>query len=394
MIAPKPFSRPHFHLRLALGAALVPLVGAGAFGLGTQSAKKDQVLWRNSRGQTTTLTGVVLENTLSKVVLDTGDRQRDLDTTDVERVVFGDVPPSYLDGEALFDRGDFENAAAQFGVAAGDGATRPVVQAAARLFAARAWMRRGVADSNAFGEAKSELDRFLADHADNREYPEARTLLGRATWLGGDAAGAAEIYRSLYQEIQAGGDPTPGYSHYVCYDAGLSAAEAFLDAGDVDTATALFAEVASGLATVLASLAEDDPTRDLLSNAHASARLGEGFCLLAKNNLSQAKTFFQGQLNESDLSSAQRLGAQLGLAETLFAEGNYREAQIGFARVSALDHAKRDRVARALVGLAECALKLTDTDGRKNAKRWLDIVRDQYGDTPSAKKAAELSTTL
>ena len=121
-----------------------------------------------------------------------------------------------------------------------------------------------------------------------------------------------------------------------------------------------------------------------------SARLGEGFCLLAKGSTSQARTFFQGQLTNASKSSSQRFGARLGLAQALFADGRFREAQIEFAQVSAIDHTDRDRVARALVGLAECSQQLSDSTGRQQAKSWLQTVKDQYGDTPSALRAQEL----
>ena len=89
-----------------------------------------------------------------------------------------------------------------------------------------------------------------------------------------------------------------------------------------------------------------------------------------------------------------RHGARLGLAEALLAEGKVREAQIQFAQVSAIDHTDRDRVARALVGLAQCSLKLSDKNANQKAKRSLETVRDHYGDTPSVLQAQVLLQTL
>ena len=150
----------------------------------------------------------------------------------------------------------------------------------------------------------------------------------------------------------------------------------------------------TGIATVLSSLDENDPVLFALRNVRAEARLGEGFTLLASGSSSQARTYFQRQLGDANGSTTQRFGARLGLAEALLADGDVRQAQIEFATVSAIDHTDRDRAARALVGLAECALRLSDTDGRQNAKVWLQTVRDEYGDTPSVLRAQELSQTL
>lgn len=385
-------SIPHFRASLGrlAGALLIPALLTLAAG-SAQAQRPDQVLYRNARGQAKTESGTIVENSLSKVRLDTGGRERDFETDKVDRVVFGSVPPAFVDGVAYFDRGDFENAAKKFQVATSDASAREVVQAAARLRAAQAWMRRGASDSSAFEQAKGDVERFLADYPDNREVPQARALLGRSTWLAGDSAGAAEVFRGLYQEA-AGAEPTPGYSYPICYQAGIFAAQSFLASGDSATARSIFNELSGSLATLLASLDAADSSRNQLMNLQAKAKLGEGFCLLADGKASQAKTFFQGQLSSAGKGdSAQRFTAQLGLAEALLADGNPRQAQIEFAQVSAIDFTDRDNVARALVGLAECALKLQDTDGRDNAKLWLQTVLTNYGDTPSVLRAKELS---
>ena len=201
MSVPKPLCSRHFrapeHLLGLLAAAALALPVAA-------QSRQDQVLYLDARGQARTMRGVIQESSLARVVITVEDRERDVKTSLVKRVEFGDVPPSYADGQAYYDRRDFENAARQYQLAASDASARPVVQAAARLRAARAWMRHGATDPNAFTQAKEQAERFLADHLDNREVPVARALLGRSPWLRGDAAAAAEIYRSLYQEVQGG----------------------------------------------------------------------------------------------------------------------------------------------------------------------------------------------
>ena len=390
MLAPNPWFRPHFRVPRGLFGGL--LATALAFPAAGQS-RSDQVLFLDARGQPRTIRGVIQENSLSRVVVAADGRERNVDSGAMQHVEFGDVPPSFDDGVAYFHRSDFEGAARQFQLAATDASARAIVQAAARLRAAQAWIRRGAGDPNAFGLAREEAERFLADHPDDREVPMARALLGRATWLAGDPAAAAEIYRALYQEAQ-GGDPPTGYTYLDCYAGGLAAARAFLVTGDADAARGLFAELSTGLATVLASVEDGDPSRRALDDVHTAARLGEGYCLLAAGSTSQARTFFQRQLGDARVTDAQRFGAQLGLAEALLAEGDARRAQIEFASVSAIDHTDRDRVARALVGLAECAVRLSDADSRQDAKLWLQTVRDQFGDTPSVLRAQELSQTL
>ncbi len=353
-------------------------------------APPDRVLWRNARGQVNTLTGKVTANSLTEVVIETGSSQRKLAALEVERVVFGDAPQSYHDAEAYLARGDLENAAAKFSLAASDAAARPLVRARARLGAAQAWLGRGALDAAGFAGARKECEQFLAEHPENRDVPQVKLLLGRARRLSGDAAGAAETYAALYRE-GTGPQAAAGFPLTLSFRAGLAAADAYLAAGDTAKARELYLGLDGVLAAALAGLETNDPRRAPLTAVQAEARLGEGYCLLAAGSLSQAKTFFQGQLSGADGSPPRRFGAQLGLGEVLLAEGNSRAAQIEFAQVSAIDHTDRDRVARALVGLARAALVLS---ARDDAKLLLDTVRTQYGDTPAVLQATELLQTL
>jgi len=376
----------------ALGAlVLAPaLLGLAAAPIGAQS-RSDQVLWTNPRGRTVTDTGLITANSLEKVVIDRDSGNRSIDPANVQRVVFGDVPPSFIEGTAYFDRRLFAEAAKAFQLAAGDAAARDIVKARARLSAAQAHLQHGAQDPSSFDLAKAEAETFINDYTDNRELPEARLLLGRAQRLSGDAAGSAMTYAELFGEADAG---TSGYSKKICFRAGVGAAEAYIGSGEADKARSLYNNLESVITTGLADLGERSPDRREFLLLQNQARLGEGFCLLARGATSQARTFFTGRLDGANGNAPLRHGARLGLAEALLAEGKVREAQIQFAQVSAIDHTDRDRVARALVGLAQCSLKLSDKNANQKAKRSLETVRDHYGDTPSVLQAQVLLQTL
>jgi TolA-binding protein len=351
-------------------------------------SKPDHVLWKNQRGQSNTVVGTVSENSLTHVVIDTTSTQRKLDALTVERVEFGDVPQSYADAQTYLTRGDIENAAAMFSLAAGDAAARTVVRAHARLSAAQAWLRRGASDRSALDKAKKDCEQFLAEFGTNRDAPEARLLLGRLQRLSGDVASAAQTYQALYGEAAAG---TAGYPARISFQAGLRAGEALLAGKDAAKARELFLGLDAALGTALPALADNDPLRPLFTSLQSEARLGEGYCLLASGSLSQAKTFFQSQITAAEKQPARLFGARLGLGEALLAEGSARAAQLEFAQVSAIDHTDQDRTARALVGLAESALALS---AKADAKLWLETVRTQHADTPAALKAQELLQKL
>ena len=379
--------------------AAVALAGAAAFLGSTAHAaplqgKPDQVFYRNARGDVRVDSGTITENTLSETVIADADGDEKKRSSDVVvRIVFGRVPAAYADGDAYFQRADFENAAAKFRLVAGDDGASPVIRAASRLRAAETLMELAKTDATAFGEALSEVETFLADHADNRDVPHARTLQARATRMGGDAAAAAGLYKALFEEAGSG-TPTEGYPLSVCYAAGVQAAECALESGDTDTAQALFDSITSSLPTVLGNLDEDDVERAPLRAAQSAARLGEGWILLAKEQHSQAVTFFRTQVQQVQNAPAGdaelRFGALLGLGESLLAAGEPREAQLQLAQVSSLDFSSRDRVARALVGLAAASLELPDANARAQAKGWVDTVLDRYADTPAVLAARAL----
>lgn len=405
MEAPRPPSEACFpglgprrgRLACSLAASLLWLAALGpeAEAQGEPRRRPDQVVWRDRNGAETQQAGLVEENGLARVVVDVGGRRRTLESSAVQGVVFGEVPPSYRDGLAFAARGDFANAAAKFRLAAGDPSARDVVRASARIQAAGALKSLGASDERALAEASAEYEAFLASHPDNREVPSARSSLARLQRLRGEARVAAESYRALYKEA-ASATVTPGYSAELCFRAGLAAAESYLAAGDTHQARGIYAEMESLIPRVLADVpGEATGLRAVLDEIQAQARLGEGHCLLVGGSTSQARAFFQSQLaGAAPREAALRNGARLGLAEALLAEGQLRLAEIEFATVSAIEPADSDRVARALVGLAECALGLADANARSDARLWLQLVRDHHADTPALRRAEELSREL
>lgn len=387
--APMSLSKRLRHVLVASFATTLALAGSAPSAHAQKTAAKpDHVLWKNQRGQANTVLGTVSENSLTSVVVETGSSQRKLDALAVERVEFGDVPQSYADAQTYLARGEIENAAAMFTLAAGDASARAVVRADARLAAAKAWLRRGASDRSALDKAKKDCEQFLTEFATNRDVPEARLLLGRLQRLSGDVAGSAQTYAALYAEAAAG---TAGFAPRITFQAGLRAAEALLAQKDAAKARELFLGLDAALGTALAALGDTDPLRPLFTAIQSEARLGEGYCLLASGSVSQAKTFFQSQISAGAKQPARIFGARLGLGEALLAEGSARAAQLEFAQVSAIDHTDQDRTARALVGLAESALALS---AKNDAKLWLETVRTQHGDTPAALKALELLQKL
>lgn len=374
-------------LTLALGAVLaLPLSAQDD----AKPARPDQIAVRARRGDSVTqVHGVVTANRLSDVVALVDGKEEKFGSEFVLSLTFGDVPATYRDGVLFGERGDHASAAANFKLAAGDSNARPVVAAAARLRGAEALLAWGASDATRFAEAAEQAERFIADHADNREVPRAQMVRARALFLAGKPTEAAAAWREVHGKL-AGDSAAEGYSRAECFRAGLFAARALLAANDTLGARELFTTLSGSLGPIVAGLDAAGAEHAQLAAVLDEAGLGEGYAELAAGNVPQALTFFQNQQRAltAESRASQRFGTLLGLGEALLASKRPREAQIALAEVSALEPADRDRAARALLGQVEAATALGES--RERIQPLLDAIVNHYGDTPSAARARQL----
>ncbi|QDU66666.1 tetratricopeptide repeat protein [Engelhardtia mirabilis] len=356
------------------------------------SGRPDQVFVRERRN-VRPVTGVVISADLSGVVIDVGDRERRFSPDEVVRVSLNQVPDSFKEGRARAESGDFENAAAAFAAAADDSDASPVVAAVARLRAAQSLLRLTATDPGRASDAVAAAQRFVSSHPNHRDLPEARLLLGRAQLLAGDASGAANNLEALFREAQGSTVPE-GYDVLTCYRAGLLAADAAVAADDAARAETLFAALDSALPGVISDLEADDPRLPELQNLRGLAQLGEGVTLLARGRSTQARSFFQTRLEVAEgATETVRAATRLGLAQSLLALEQSRQAQIEFAGVSATVFGDRDLLADALLGLAEASLA-AGSGGREQARACLEQIQRELGDTLAAPAAHTLLRDL
>ena len=405
MQAPRPsIRRPRLgRVALLLGLATVGLSvapAALAWNATTPTAlsggtaaegRPDQVYVKNERtGDVKVVSGTIVADGIDKVTVSRDGKEQKLDSALVQEVIWGESSMAFQEGFTYFDRGDWENAAAKFLVAAGEDERAPV-KAAAQLYAARALMNWGALDSAHYAEAAGRFDDFLSDNGDNRQVPLARSLQARNAWLAGDPAKAGGLYRSLFEEGTSA-SPTPGYDLGLCLDAGLQAARAMVAADDTLAAREIYGVLANRARTAAASQEEGTPERAHFARLETEALLGTGFVDVASGQHDQAITFFSGQISQAKTggNATALYGATYGMALALYGKGEVRKAQLQFATVSALDYTDDDRSAAAKLGLARCYLDLGDSDGAATAKALLTEITEQFGTTPSARAAREL----
>lgn len=364
-----------------------PSVAASAFAVTPQAGKGDRIFTRNKKtAKVQANVGVVNETSLSAVKFtERGDKNESVDATEVVLIQWGNVPSSFTDGETYAKRGEWEKAVSNFQTAATDSEAREPVQAAARVRAIESMLQWGAKDPARFTDAIAEADRFLSDHSSDWKVPAVRAMKARATWLSGDAAGARDGYRSLFE---AGKDGAEGYAPLMVAEAAMSGARAALESPETSTARELFDSAASAFAAI------DSNDPEIMARAAAGAevaRMAAAESLLAKGDFPGAARAFESALNDAK-TSAGKGAAKLGLGRALLGKGDNLEAEIHLGWVAGLDHTSADRRAAALLALGQALMASADSKGL--AKEALQRIKDDFGATPSAARATELLSSL
>lgn len=375
---------------LLRGGLLSALLCAPAW---AQGGRPDQVF---IEGTTRQETGVVTENSLTSVLLDRDGKEKRVDAGKVERIIWGNVSAAFREGNEYFGRGDFENAAAKFTLAASDD-ERQVIQGVARMRAGESLMRLGATDASQFAGALDQFKQYLSGFGDSRDVPKVRAMQARATLLRGnegDVKEAGTLYRQIF-EAGTGASPEAGYDRLDSAAAGLHAIRALTASGDTLGAREIAGVLTNEINGMLPTAEEGSADQARLKALASEVQLAEGFVLMAAGQARQAETFFQSQLAGSKgKASALRFGSMFGLGLAQAAQENYREASIQFATVAAIDFTDRDRTALALLHLAETAIKLGDKGATGEARKRFTVLTESFGDTPSAAVARKRLESL
>lgn len=371
-----------------------PALAGSASPTAAQDQRPDTLMVRDARGGTSMLSGRILSASLREVVIEIEGKQRSVASDRVLRLTLGGVPAGYEEGQRLLQSGDYANAVSSFRLVAADGGASKVVQAAAGALALEAGLRLAGRGEGDFAALAVDAARFISGQSDSRELPAIRALEARALWLSNQAGEAGKRYEALFAELQ-GSTPNPGYDLVECLRAGWLGSLAKLDAGDVAGARKLSKALESALPAALAELAADDPRRGRLASLAEGASQLEGFALLADKKASQAKTFFKAAVDGAKPAELLlRTVALVGLGESHAAQGEWREARLAFARAFATGVEQPEFLGRALVGQAQCALELAETNSKEQARRWLDSLGRSYGTTPAARRGLDLAKRL
>ncbi len=349
---------------------------------------KDKVSHYNARTErVATETGTIEANGLDGLTIKIDeDTTRKVDANAIMRIVWGDVPSSFNDGNTYWKRGDHASALTQFRLAASDAEARTPVRAAARMRAIDCLMKLGATDAARFQEALDEAGRYITDHPNGYDLPKALQAKARTLRLTGKAKEAADTYNGLFEKGRAKAE---GYPSLLCFESGLQAGWAALDGADTGQARTFFTATQTAIEAALPDAMPADSS--LLESWAASASVGEGFCLLKSGDSRGARSFFERKLSSTTLAASGSYAAMLGLGEALLASGDAAEAHIHLARVSALDPSGRDRTARALLGLAKCYQAFGDPKSDTQASILLAKIKGAYGDTLAAAQAAKVN---
>ena len=368
---------------LGLAAALSPI------GFGAPFQKPDTIYRVNSRtGKTQSILGSVTADgleTLSVTLKD--DDTKSYDSSEILRVVWGDVPSTFTDGAKYAKRLDWENAVSNYQEAASDMDSRPPVKAAARLRAIESMILWGETEPARFADAVAEAERFIAEFADSRYYPMVRGLKARAAWLSGDANAARDGYKSLYE---AGKGGAAGFAPILVADAALQGGLAALAAGDTGAGRELLTSAEGAFRGIET---DDASIKAQAATGQEIAALGELLSKVAREDFSGVQSALDRAEDKAETVGG-KAAAKLALGKALLGQEKPQEAILHFAWVSAMDHTSADRRAEALVGIADASIAISAEKGPTQAKAAFERIVREYGGTPSARTAAERLKTM
>ncbi len=350
--------------------------------LATATLVEDQII---KRGSGKPVNGTVISESLQEVQYrPSGSSGVDsIPASQVADVIYEGAPKSLKEGRRYLSEGDFLNAINSLKLAKGEKDADDWAKIHAAFFLGVAYLRSGAQDSNNYGQAASTFEALVKDHPECRFLPQAMKHWGEALSMAGDAAAAAQVFDKLAAEVTAKSLGTLWMARakalkgdaYELNDMDPEARAAYGDAGS-------FARGAADDAN------SEDERQELLSIA-AKARLYDGVSALKKGDYQKARGVFQPLVQDESASQAERAGAEAGLGQVLFAEGDFKNALEQFALVRIRHFLVREEAARATYFMGKCCAELgsKEPNGKRKAREYFQEVTTHYGETSWASRA-------
>ncbi len=318
----------------------------------------DRIIFKDGR----TVKATVLQDDYDKVVfVKVGRAKKEEPTSKVIRIVYGGLPPAFLQASKMESQAAqgaenaqdlFENAARSYELAANT-VKRPPVKALALYRAALCRMRIGLASSSLLPQAIQAFQAFLTFAPKSRFSLQARLELARCHRLAGDLEGGMKVLNAFSKRILDETLPAR-------WDAlvQLEKIRTLLAGGKPMDAAAMVDGTARALAEV-------NPQTEEIKNFQRELKFLEGKAKVDAKNYSSAETFFKGLLQRSDKDPAMKVVAFAGLGETYYARGLAKksekdlwQAYFNFGRAYAMDFRDNQMSARALYYEGSCLLAL------------------------------------
>jgi tetratricopeptide (TPR) repeat protein len=301
----------------------------------------------------------------------------------VIRIVYGDAPDAFKQGEKFFENYDYENAISSFKLSMEAANARDWVKTYARLWIGRSYQAWGAASSEKYRDAVSTYEELLKEDPKTRFYAEVLFNQAECHSLSGDVSSAVATFDRLSKDAY---DLKLG----VVWEARAKhgKAEAKLAGGLLDEAERDFRSSMT-FAEEQAAKAEDPSVAAELKRLAGLDRLAQGSVMIKRKKYNQAKDFFKQILNDTASEQEARAGAQNGLGECYLAEKLLKDAQMQFAVAKVQYGSVTEEAAKATYFLGVCCEELGDKEpkAKKRAQDYFQEVVDLYGATVWAKEA-------
>jgi tetratricopeptide (TPR) repeat protein len=316
---------------------------------------------------------LVNTDTWKQILYRIGTEEKKIDTSEVERIDYGDAPAEYKRGISLYTQGDYKRAIQDFSATLQNSKVRDWVKQYAPYYMGRSYLALGVSKKSNYADAASTLNELLNAFPNAHYLLEALDALGDAYAGNGNYNEANATYDKLIAKAQSEKFATDWE-----LKGKLKKCTLFELSGDFDKAIQEYKSLAR-------SAGRDSPR---IANL---AKLREGKCYILQAEYTKAVSHFDTLKSNEDLEVVS--GAWAGSGFCYFKQGEYDSAYKAYLKYVTRHFQFKEDGAEVYFNIAECIEKLGSSkvpNAKKAGKWYLKRLVDRYPASPEATKAREL----
>lgn len=348
--------RPEPFMRIMLLVIFIGLTRAGE-----ARAQTDTVQLRPGAGQTAgrTIRGTINSESTTEIRIQVGGKAESVKTDEVESVLYGGIPPAYLEAEIREKNGDLTAAIDGFRRASTTAGLRPIVAQQVKFRYAEALANAAGQEPARTPEAVTALQEYVRSYPNGRNVPAALEILLALVRSGDDPARIDSVIADMAKIPGAQGR------------ANLLKADLLVERGLPD-------EAMKQLSIARTQISKGSELEKMAQSVQIKA-------LVSKKSFSEAENLARDLIAAADPNDFESLApAYNSLGDCLRAAGKPKDAMIAYLHTEILYDRAQAEHARALASITELWRVLEKPD---RAEQALNKLASTYPRSPWLKKA-------